>query len=398
MDTLPREEVNSYKMSINNQLVSAKIFGASIEFGVGCAANIAGYMSNFKADRPLIVTDKGVIKAGIVDRITRYLDASGIKYSIFHDIQPNPTDNNAMDGRDAYLSAKCDSILGIGGGSSIDAAKAIQIVASHPGHISEYYYPETISQEMPTLIAIPTTSGTGSEASRGGIITDTQNNQKMLVITGPPALALVDPELTASMPPFLTAGTGMDALCHSIEAYASNRYNPLAGAIAMAGIKLVAQNLRDAVRNGAHIEARKNMAMASSMGALAFSKGLGAVHSLAHQLSTEAHIPHGVANAIMLPHVMEFNLEAATQEFADIAQAMGVDTGGISAIEAARASVEALRQLLRDVGLPERLRDAGMKAESIPVMAAKSMTDHCHLPNRRACTEEDMVALYKAAF
>ena len=190
----------------------------------------------------------------------------------------------------------------------------------------------------------------------------------------------------------------MDALCHSVEAYVSNRYNPLAGAIAIAGIGLVAQSLRDAVADGTNMEARRNMAMASTMGALAFSKGLGAVHSLAHQLSTEADIPHGVANAIMLPPVMEFNLEAAAQELAGIAQAMGVDTGGMSAMEAARASVESVRQLSRDIGLPGQLRDAGLKAESIPVMSAKAMTDHCHLSNPRDCTEESMIALYEAAF
>ena len=208
----------------------------------------------------------------------------------------------------------------------------------------------------------------------------------------------MDPELTASMPPFLTAATGMDALCHSVEAYVSRRYNPLAGAIAIAGIKLVAENLRRAVEDGTDIEARKNMAMASTMGALAFSKGLGAVHSLAHQLSTDADIPHGVANAIMLPHVMEFNMESAPQKHVDIAQAMGVDIQSISSIEAAGASVESVRQLSRDIGIPLRLRDVGMEAESISIMAEKAMVDHCHASNPRDCNMENMTALYKAAF
>jgi alcohol dehydrogenase len=190
----------------------------------------------------------------------------------------------------------------------------------------------------------------------------------------------------------------MDALCHSVEAYVSRRYNPLASAIALAGIKLVADNLRRAVKDGADIEARKNMAMASTMGALAFSKGLGAVHSLAHQLSTEADMPHGMANAIMLPYVMEFNLEVAGQKYGDIAQAMGVNTASMSAMEAARSAAESVRQLSQDTSIPNRLRDAGVKEESIPVMAAKAMADHCHPLNPRDCTEESMAALYKAAF
>ena len=206
---------------MDDELLSIRVFGASIEFGVGCVASIADYVSGFNAVKPLIVTDKGVIEAGIIDIVFKHLDASGIKYSVFHDVQPNPTDKNVMNGREAYRRNGCDAILGVGGGSAIDAAKAIEVAVSHPGHISKYYYAEMRDREMPALIAISTTSGTGSEVSRAGVITDTQKNQKKLVITGPPTLALVDPQLTVTMPPSLTAATGMDALCHSIEAYVS---------------------------------------------------------------------------------------------------------------------------------------------------------------------------------
>jgi len=385
-------------MSTDYELLSTKIFGASIEFGVGAVKNLAHHVRKFNVAKPLIVTDKGVIEAGLVDRVVQQLDAAGIKHSFFDGVQPNPIDKNVMDGMDVYRENGCDAILGVGGGSPIDVAKAIRVVATHPGHVSEYYNAEKITMEMPVLIAIPTTSGTGTEVSGGGVITDTRDNRKKVVRSGPPSLALVDPELTLSMTPPLTAATGMDALCHSIEAYVTRRYNPLAGAIAIAGIKLVAENLRRAVEDGTDIEARKNMAMASTMGALAFSKGLGAVHSLAHQLSTEAEMSHGVANAIMLPYVMEFNLEFAAQQYADIAQAMGVNTWGMSTMEAARSSVESVRQLSRDIGIPGRLRDAGVKEESIPVMAANAMADHCHVANPRECTEDSMAALYRAAF
>ena len=382
---------------MDNELLSTRIFGASIEFGVGCVTNLADHVKDFGSARLLIVTDEGVIKAGIIDRVVQRLGASGIEYSIFHDVQPNPIDENVMDGLSAYRDNNCDAILGVGGGSPIDTAKAIRAVVAHPGHISNYYSKQ-ITGDMPTIIAIPTTSGTGTEVSRGGVITDSRNNQKTVVVTGPPTLALIDPELTLSMPPSLTAATGMDALCHSVEAYVSRRYNPLAGAIAIAGIKLVAENLRRAVEDGTDVEARKNMAMASTMGALAFSKGLGAVHSLAHQLSTDADIPHGMANAIMLPHVMEFNLEAVPQKYVDIAHAMGADTREMSVTEAARASVESVRQLSRDIGIPDRLRDAGMQADTIPIVAEKAMADHCHAVNPRECTLESMTAFYEAAF
>lgn len=383
---------------MEGELLSTEIFRASIEFGVGSLKNLSSHVKKFGVAKLLIVTDKGIINAGIVDKVVQQLDGSDIKYSIFHDVQPNPIDKNVMDGMNAYVNNSCDSILGVGGGSPIDAAKAIRIVASHPGHIREYYSPIEITGKMPILIAIPTTSGTGAEVSRGGVITDALENRKRIVLSGPPSLALIDPELTVGMPPALTAATGMDALCHSIEAYVSRRYNPLAEAIAIAGIRLVTQNLKRAVEDGTDMDTRKNMAMASTMGALAFSKGLGAVHSLAHQLSTEADVPHGVANSIMLPYVMEFNLETAAHKYAEIAQAMDINTGCMSIMEAARSSVEAIRQLSRDTGIPVRLRDAGVKEESIPIMAAKAMADHCYVSNPRECNEDIMAALYKAAF
>jgi len=385
-------------MNIENEFFSTSIFGASIEFGIGALRNLALRLKEFNASKLLIVTDTGIIKAGIMDKVLDQLDTPDIKYSIFADVQPNPIDKNVMDGLDAYRENDCDATLGVGGGSPLDVAKAIRVVVTHPGHISEYYHPAKIEGEMPVLIAIPTTSGSGAEVSTGSIITDTRCNRKMVVRCGPPSLALVDPDLTAGMPPFLTAAAGMDALSHSIEAYVSKRYNPLAGAIALAGIKLVAENLRHAVENGSDIKARRNMALASTMGALAFTRGLGAVHSLAHQLSTDADIPHGVANAIMLPHVMEFNLEFAVREYADIAQAMGANIQKLSNMEAAESSVAAVRQLSHDTGLPDRLSALGMKEEIIPIMAAKAMQDHCHINNPRECTEESMAALYKAAF
>ena len=382
---------------MDNAVLLTEVFGSSIRFGVGAVSKLAQYVKELNATKVLVVTDKGVTEAGIVDKVVHQLDVSSIEYTIFDDVQPDPIDANVMHGLEVYRNAGCDAIIGLGGGSPMDVAKAIRIVASHPGHISQYYE-QTITAQMPPLISIPTTAGTGSEVSTGAMITDTGENRKRVIRPGPPSLALVDPELTVTMPASLTAATGMDALCHCVEAYVARRFNPLADALAIAGTTLVAENLKRAVENGKDIEARKNMAMASSMGALAFRKGLGAVHSLAHALSTDADMPHGVANAIMMPYVMEFNAEVVANRYADVARSMGANVWGMSPREAARSAVESVRQLSRDTGLPQRLRDAGVKAEVIPVMAAKAMADHCHPFNPRDCTEEDMAALYRAAF
>jgi alcohol dehydrogenase class IV len=382
-------------MSIYDDFLSTKIFGASIEFGIGIVSKLPEYMKQLKANKPLIVTDKGLIKIGILDKIISMLN----NYAIFDSVQPNPTDTNAMDGLKHYQNNKCDSIIAVGGGSPIDAGKAIRVIAKkHKKHIRDFYFPNIAVGDKPIMIAIPTTSGTGSEVSTGIIITDTEQNRKMVIRHIPPSLAIVDPEMTLSVPPFLTSATGIDALSHCIEAYVAKRYNPLAGGIALMGIKLIAKSLSRAVADGSDMEARRDMSIASSMGALAFNKGLGASHSLAHQLSTDAGVHHGVANAIMLPYVMEFNLRSSAKEYADIAQAMGANIFGIPDEQAGMMAVKVVRDLCRDIGLPRRLSDVGVSEDIIPIMAEKAMNDHCHLVNPCVCTKEDMIELYRKAF
>ncbi|MGB9598189.1 MAG: iron-containing alcohol dehydrogenase, partial [Candidatus Poribacteria bacterium] len=287
-----------------NESFSAKIFGATIEFGIGIIKNLPSYIEKLNVKNLLIVTDKGIIKAGITEKITEILRSANIKHTVFSEVQPNPIDENVKKGLEFYKVNNCDAILSIGGGSPIDVGKAIRSVLANKTDIDNCYVPAVVLGDNPILIAIPTTSGTGSEVSTGSIITDTKINRKRIIRHIPPSLAVIDPELTIGTPPFLTAATGIDALSHNIEAYVSPRYNPLADAIALKGIQLISKNLRQAVKNGLDIDARKNMALASMMGALAFNKGLGASHSLSHQLSTDANVHHGVANAIMLPYVM----------------------------------------------------------------------------------------------
>lgn len=387
-------------MNVNslNEIISTQIFEATIRFGVGIVETLADAIKRYNIAMPMIVTDEGIIRAGIIEKIIDILNSSDIKYSIFSGVHPNPTDIDVMEGIKIYHENSCDGLIAVGGGSPIDSAKAIRILTVNKGHISDYYDMLDLPEEMPVLIAIPTTSGTGSEVSKGALITDTKANRKRIVRPGPPSLAIIDPQLTLGMPPYLTASTGMDALSHCVEGYVGKRFNPFAEAFAIHGIKLIVKYLKIAVNNGSDIEARTYMSIASTMGALAFSKGLGVAHSLSHQLSTVADIPHGAANAIMLPYAMEFNLDYAPEKYADIAQAMGIDIHGKTILESARLAIAAIQQLTLDIGLPNRLRDVGVKKEMITIMAKMAMEDHCHLLNPRSCTEDDMLNLYLRAF
>jgi alcohol dehydrogenase class IV len=351
--------------------------------------------------KALIVTDSGVVKASLLPPIQKSLEEAKISYQIFDRVEPNPSDRTIMEGVQLFKKTGCDVILGVGGGSPLDASKAIQIMASHPGEIHEYYGPAAASKitlPRPYLIAVPTTSGTGSEVSRGAVITNTQTNTKSVIRTGPSTLALLDPEMTLTLPPMLTAATGMDALSHHIEACVSNVYQPVCTALALEGIRLVSRSLKKAVEKGDDLDARTDMAVASMMGALAFQKGLGAVHSLAHQLSTEADVHHGVANAIMLPHVMRYNLPNAQEELVQIARALGEKVDNLSPAEAAQQACAGVSRLSSSIGLPSRLRDVGVKENQIPVMAEKAMGDWCHPFNPRACSKDDMMALFGAAY
>jgi len=347
------------------------------------------------------VTDKGLLEAGVVAKGTKLLDERGIEYVIFDEVRPNPTDNNVYQGLEVYRDGDCDVVVGFGGGSAMDVAKAIRVISSHEGAIEEYYVDaggsEKITPNMPPSILIPTTAGTGSEASLGAIITDSKQNRKRAIISPYlfPAIALLDPELTVSLPAELTAATGMDALSHSIEAYIGKSYHPIADGIALQAIKMVGENLRVAVESGDNLSARSEMLIAATMGALAFQKGLGAVHSLAHQLSTEANIPHGVANAIMMPAVMKFNLEYAKEKYVDIASSLGVDISNMSIDEAAIAAIVAVSQLSKDVGIPQSLSELELQHDSLPQMAKNAMLDIFHQFNPRPCTEEDMLKLYE---
>ena len=380
-----------------------------IEFGDGAIQNLGEHVKAFDGKKPFLVSDAGVINAGILAKAIDALEASGLSYATYSDIEPNPTDISVTEGVEAYKTEACDVVIAVGGGSVMDAAKAIRLLTTHEPPLEPYYADvggiERISGDMPPLICVPTTAGTGSEVSQGSIITDTSLNttdrwRKRAIVTpfNMSNIALLDPGITLGMPPALTAATGMDAITHGIEAYVATKYHPIAEGVALQALRMLSANIQQVYHNGEDVTARGEMLLGSCMAAFSFQKGLGAVHSLAHQLSTDAPIPHGVANAILLPPVMEFNFSHASEKYAEIARALSIDISNMDIEEAGHAAIDKIRAYNTELKMPTGLGAAGLDREKIPKLGADAMLDHCHKFNPRACTEEDMVALFEAAF
>lgn len=382
----------------------AMSFPTRVVFGAGCVRQLPFELQRVGAQRPLVVVDRGVIGAGIARRVTDVLENAGVRYQVFERVDSNPVERNVWDGVEAFRAAGCDSIVGLGGGSPLDAAKAIRLMVHHPPPISRYDMDrggdQHITAHMPPFIGIPTTAGTGSEVGRSAVIILDDTRRKTMLYS-PHLLAnaaLLDAELTQGLPPFITAATGLDALTHNVEAYIAKGNHPFADAMAMAGMQRIAKYLRRAVRNGQDdLEAREQMLLASSMGAIAFQKGLGAAHSLAHALSPVAGTHHGLANALVLPSVLAFNREAAQERLADVAVAMGFDQRAGTA-ERAAAAVELVRELKTDVGLQGGLSQHGVREEMIPALVEKALEDSCHEHNPRPCTADDFRNLIRDAW
>ena len=385
--------------------VQEEVFGFFIPtvtlMGIGAHKEIGNQIRTLGVQKPLIVTDKGITDAGITEKIVNMVKEDiGVTCTVFDETVPNPTDKNVHDGLEVYKSHGCDSIISLGGGSPHDCAKGIGIVATNGGKINDYEGVDRSKNSMPPFIAINTTAGTASEMTRFCIITDMSRKVKMAIVDwrATPTVAINDPLLMAGMPPALTAATGMDALTHAVEAYVSTTPTPVTDACALQAITLVADNLRAAVANGADMAARDKMAYAEYLAGMAFnSAGLGHVHAMAHQLGGFYDLPHGVCNAILLPHVSRFNLIAKMDRFGDIAEAMGENVDGLSARAAAEVALDAIKTLSRDVGIPGGLTELGVKEEDLEIMAENAQKDACGLTNPRRPTLEDVVQIYKNA-
>lgn len=373
-------------------------------FGRGTVNVVGERCQILEAKKALIVTDKFLksLDGGPVDKVIDSLSEVGIGYTFYDEVEPNPKDTNVRDGLKVYESENCDLILTIGGGSSHDCGKGIGIAASHEGDLYENYAGiETLSNPLPPIVSVNTTAGTGSEVTRHCVLTNTEKKIKFVIVSwrNTPLVSINDPELMLDKPAGLTAATGMDALTHAIESYVSLGANPVTDSMAIQAIKLISTNLRQAVAYGHNIEARENMANASLLAGMAFNNaGLGYVHAMAHQLGGLYDIAHGVANAVLLPHVEKYNLISNPQKFADIAQFMGENIEGLSVREAADRAITSIRNLSEDVNIPSNLRELGVKEEDFEKMAKLALEDGNAFSNPIQGKEEDIINIFKSAY
>ncbi|MDS1029791.1 iron-containing alcohol dehydrogenase [Bacillota bacterium LX-D] len=368
--------------------------------GPGSAKQVGAQMQTLGVQKALIVTDEFIHRIGMADDVLKNIEESGRKAVFFDGVEPNPTDHNVEQGLELFKKNECDCIVSVGGGSSHDCAKGIGIVASNGGKIHDYEGLDQLTKPMAPMIAVNTTAGTAAEMTRFAIITDTARKVKMAIIDWrcTPIVAINDPLLMMKKPPELTAATGMDALTHAVEAYVSTAANPLTDSAAIMAIKLISKNLRTAVANGDDYDAREAMAYAQYLAGMAFNNAsLGYVHAMAHQLGGFYNLPHGVCNAILLPHVERFNLIANPKKFVEIAEALGEQVAGYSERDGAELALESISQLADDIGIPAGLSQLGVKEEDLQTMAENAMKDATRLTNPRKATLEEIIEIYKSA-
>ena len=373
-------------------------FPTPIVFGAGARHQVAEHLLARGIRRPLVVTDRGIAALPILGDFVAGLQ--GLETAVYSGVFGNPVGAQVMDGAEAFRAHRADAVIGFGGGAALDVAKVVAVMAVHPGTILDYAWGpgmRPIDRELPYLITLPTTSGTGSEVGRSSVISDDLTHIKKSVFS-PKLLAktvFADPELTLDLPAGITAATGMDALTHNVESYLSPAYHPLCDGIAVEGTRIAARALLQAVREPRDLQARSDMMMASMMGAIAFQKDLGATHSCAHALGTVADMHHGLANGIMIDHVMRFNREAAVQKFHVLAEVVGVARA--SAADSADAFIVWLGELKAALGIPAGLGSAGVHAAQIDRLVEVALADGCHQTNPRPCSGEDFARIFRAA-
>ncbi|MHC8390721.1 L-threonine dehydrogenase [Pseudomonas sp. MDT2-39-1] len=382
--------------------MSSTFFIPSVNImGNDCLDEAMDAIGKYGFRKALIVTDTGLAKAGVAKMIAEKLAMQDIDSVIFDGAKPNPSIANVELGLGLLKESLCDFVVSLGGGSPHDCAKGIALCATNGGQIRDYEGVDQSTQPQLPLIAINTTAGTASEMTRFCIITDESRHVKMAIVDRnvTPLLSVNDPALMVAMPKGLTAATGMDALTHAIEAYVSTAANPITDACALKAITLISNNLRLAVRDGSDIAARENMAYAQFLAGMAFNNAsLGYVHAMAHQLGGFYDLPHGVCNAVLLPHVQSFNALVCASRLTDVAHAMGADTRGVSPEEGAQAAIVAIRSLSRDVEIPAGLRELGAKLNDIPTLAINALKDACGLTNPRVADQRQIEEIFRNAF
>ncbi|MEE9365845.1 MAG: iron-containing alcohol dehydrogenase [Dehalococcoidales bacterium] len=372
--------------------------------GSGSSKQVGDECKKLNLKKALIVTDRNQVKLGILDGVLESLQQSGVAYAIYDGVNMEPIAEYVQEGLEAFRGNGCDCLLAVGGGSPMDTAKAISVMATNEGSIADYMGLGKVPRKGSPVIAVPTTAGTGSEVTPFTIITDTRRDVKML-IGSPflmPELAIVDPQLTVLLPPDVTAATGIDALTHAIEAYVSVKAQPISDLFCLAAIELIAGNLQKAWADGKNLEARENTMMGALMGGIAFSNSsVALVHGMARPIGAYFHVRHGASNAALLGTVMEFSLEGNPTRYARIAEAMGADINGLSEMEAAKRGAEVVKKLIKDIEIPS-LRELGVDKEKLdqlaPKMSEDAVASGSPANNPRQASTEEIVELYKIAY
>ncbi len=370
--------------------------GARVMFQIGLAGELGQVISNaLPQRRALIVADQGVVAAGLLEPIQAGISPVEI-VGIFDDVPPNSSVAKVTAGAELARELEADLLIAVGGGSPIDTAKGIRILLTLGGTIPDYEGYNVIEGPLTPLVAVPTTAGTGSEVTPIAVILDEADHRKISIVSRyvTPDLAILDPMMTRTLPPRLTAATGMDALSHAIETYVSTENNPFSDSLALAAIDMIATYLRDAVHNGENMEARSQLLMAAAMAGIACGNSLfGVVHALSHALGGKFPAHHGTANAIFLPPGMRFNSEVVPERYVRIARAMGVNVGGRSEAEVIADGIAAVKTLTMDCGLPTRLRDVGVPREALPELAELAAVEPAIFNNPRPATPEELLAM-----
>ena len=380
-------------------------FPTTIHFGAGARSLVAEHLKTQGIKRPLIVTDRGIAPLPMLKGFIA--DLPGLDVSVYSEIWGNPVKSQVDHGVAAYKAHRADAVIGLGGGAALDVAKAVALMTVHPGEVLEYAWDHpqvrAIERELPYFVALPTTAGTGSEVGRSSVISDDATHIKKIIFSSKLLAKAVfaDPELTLDLPAHITAATGMDALTHNVESYLSPAYHPLCDGIALEGARIAARSLRTAVREPHNIAARSDMMMSSMMGAIAFQKDLGAVHSCAHALSTVADLHHGLANGIMIDHVMRFNMSSAIAKMAELSHVVGAAVPGALLEASAEGFIGWLARLKADLAIPATLSAYGGKRPvtkaDIEALADVAINDTCHQTNPRPCTRQDFERLFAEA-
>ncbi|WP_054637063.1 iron-containing alcohol dehydrogenase [Thalassobacillus sp. C254] len=377
-----------------------KFITPEIIFGNGSIDQAGDSCLRLGAKKVLIVSDPGVIEAGWADKVITTCEEAGLSYSTFFEVTTNPSDLEVQKGSQTYVENECDAVIGIGGGSVLDVAKSIAIIATNGGEIAQYEGVNQIAHPLPPLVMISTTAGSGSEVSQFSVIVDSERKKKMTIVSKSlvPDISITDPLTLMTKSSYLTASTGLDVLSHAIESYVSVAATPLTDVQAKNAMKLVSSNLRPSVASKTNEEAKLHMAMASLQAGIAFSNAiLGAVHAISHAIGGRFQLAHGVINSVLLPYVMDFNLIACPKRYKEIAKAMGKDVTGLSDEEAGREAIDMVRRLSKDIEAPQTLSALGITEDDLPLIAEDAIEDACMITNPRDISTKDIIAICKQA-